>query len=210
MISRCDAPVRRPPPPERRVLDGFTLLEAAETELPDQATQAKLNDRDLVDTVPSDLTYFCNLQYLDVSDNHLRWEGLVPLASLEELRMACNGMTSLARVPAGSFQRLELLDLSYNAVAPASLAALTALPSLRELDLSSNALTHLPASVMVSILCAALARAYLVLTSSFSSFSSFPQCLGLLSNSIPHPRCATPQHPSAEVAAAGGAGAGGE
>jgi len=50
-------------------------------------------------------------------------------------------------VPAGGFPALEVLNLSYNGLSSAAVAALADMPRLRQLDLSSNQLTAMPADM---------------------------------------------------------------
>ena len=65
------------------------------------------------------------------------------LPRLKDLALSCNGIRALAG-PLEGFERLVSLDLSYNALPPAAVGRLAALPQLRELDLTSNELAELP------------------------------------------------------------------
>ena len=48
------------------------LMHSCWVKLPNEALKSKLSGQALEDVVEEDLTYFKNLAYLDVSDNHLR------------------------------------------------------------------------------------------------------------------------------------------
>ena len=141
-------PPAAPPPPAEApvVLDGFVLLETCRVEDPEEAERAVLEGCSISAVVGEDLPFFTRLTHLDLGDNAVQLEGLAYLPALQELHLDCNGLTDLA-CPPGGFPRLEVLNLSYNAVPPASLLALADLPKLRELDLSNNGLSALPADL---------------------------------------------------------------
>eukprot|EP01065_Artemidia_motanka_P014514 TRINITY_DN18436_c0_g1_i1.p1 TRINITY_DN18436_c0_g1~~TRINITY_DN18436_c0_g1_i1.p1 ORF type:complete len:696 (+),score=270.63 TRINITY_DN18436_c0_g1_i1:260-2089(+) len=129
-----------------RELDGFLLLETAGVEDPEDAVEASLTDEGLASAVAADLSFFTSLEFLDVGENRLALSDLAPLKALEELHMHCCRLREL-EVPAGAFQKVETLNLSFNHLPPQSLTALFALPSLLRLDLSCNDLTELPADL---------------------------------------------------------------
>ncbi|EOD13854.1 hypothetical protein EMIHUDRAFT_212380 [Emiliania huxleyi CCMP1516] len=162
-----DAPP--PPPPRRRrvragstreparcsrqrsveasiVLDGFLLLEAARVEDPEEAERIVLEGCGLSRVVAEDLAFFTRLTHLDLGDNGVELEDLASLPALEELHIDCNGLTRL-HVPENSFARLEILNVSFNGIAPDTIVSLGSLPMLKELDLSNNRLAELPASL---------------------------------------------------------------
>lgn len=127
-------------------LDGFMLLESTAAELPDQVTRCVLSERSLGDVEAEDLEFFTRLQFLDLGDNNLRLEMLAPLVALTELRLHCNAIRRIGAL-GGALERLEVLDLSYNALETDAIERLTDLPNLRELDLTCNALQQLPESM---------------------------------------------------------------
>ena len=133
-----------PLPAREKTLDGFLMLEASSAALPHQATRVSINDENLADTVPEDLSFFSNLMFVDLGENRLSLESLAGLPAVVELRLHCNGIREIGELPPGAFQRLEVLDMSYNALTAPSIAALSQLPNLRELDLTCNALEALP------------------------------------------------------------------
>jgi hypothetical protein len=128
-------------------LDGFTLLEAARVEDPEDAIEAVLNNCRLGGAVAEDLSYFSRLRYLDVGENQVQLASLAPLVSLEELHLHCNGLTTIdvpvmdeGDVEIAAFPLLHTLNLSYNLLSSQSLEKLSMLTSLRLLDLSYNSL----------------------------------------------------------------------
>ena len=138
-------------PPKRRkdphkLLDGFMLLEACRVEFPDEATRGVVQEKGLERVAAEDMPFFSKLGFLDLGDNKLRFEDLSCFTALQELHLHCNGISQIGDY--GGFEHLEILDLSYNALSLDSVAALTKLSKLRELDLTCNALTSLP-DVMV-------------------------------------------------------------
>ena len=82
-----------------RVLDGFTLLNAAGRTLPGDATQADVSGRGLVDAVPQDLSFFTALERLDASDNAIPLSALARLPSLVDLSLDCNSLAGVRLPP---------------------------------------------------------------------------------------------------------------
>ena len=136
------APQGPPPPDAEVVLDGFVLLEACRVEDPDEAEKAVLEGC----AITEDLSFFKKLTHLDLGDNRVQFAALAYLPVLIELHLDCNGLISLS-CPAGGFPCLEVLNLSYNGLAPEAISALADIPHLRQLDLSKNELTSLPADL---------------------------------------------------------------
>jgi hypothetical protein len=146
-----------------RLLDGFLMLDASGAELPDEAVKVTLESQELASVAMEDLVFFRRLMVLNLGDNRLGSGGVDDLLSrlgsclpaLVDLRLHCNGITHIAEVrgipvndrapPEPLFPVLEILDLSYNALSLESIANLAhAMPMLRELDLTCNALTSVP------------------------------------------------------------------
>lgn len=124
------------------VLDGFLLLEATGMQFPDDARQATLNDKGLRGSVEEDLAFFTGLLSLDVSDNYLNISHFGIFPRLKELRMACNRISSIPQLE--GFEKLIVLDLSYNNLNFESVLSLSTIPQLKELDLCGNNLRGLP------------------------------------------------------------------
>lgn len=132
---------------EGRLLDGFLLLAAGGSSSPDDVHTVNLSSLQIVDVAEEDLTFFTNLDRIDVSDNQLSHElvleQLARLPRLGSLVLACNSLSSL-QVPVGQFKRLNNLDLSFNELHGDVLAQLAHLPSLVTLNLSSNCISSVP------------------------------------------------------------------
>ncbi|ORC92554.1 putative leucine-rich repeat protein (LRRP) [Trypanosoma theileri] len=82
----------------RLLLDGFMLLCAGAQPEPEAVEAVTLQCSHLVGVIKDDLTHFRNLRFLDVSENELLLEQLLPLTGLEVLHLAYNKINSLAGV----------------------------------------------------------------------------------------------------------------
>lgn len=133
---------------EGRLLDGFLLLAAGGSSLPDEVVSVNLTSLQLVDVAVEDLAFFVNLDRVDASDNQLSYEQILHqmgrLPRLTSLVLACNSIASL-QVPMGSLRNLETLDLSFNELHGDVLSNLARLPCLIKLNLSSNCISSVPA-----------------------------------------------------------------
>ncbi|KAH8093560.1 hypothetical protein JL720_4698 [Aureococcus anophagefferens] len=127
------------------VVDGFLLLEACGVEFPDEGHRADVSGYAASSVSETDLEYFPRLATLDCSDNCLPLAPFGKLPRLKELRFAANGLERFDW-PQGSsaWQRLQVLDLSYNALGVQAVTNLAGMPQLRELDLTGNGLRSLP------------------------------------------------------------------
>eukprot|EP00929_Paragymnodinium_shiwhaense_P073181 TRINITY_DN37226_c0_g1_i1.p1 TRINITY_DN37226_c0_g1~~TRINITY_DN37226_c0_g1_i1.p1 ORF type:complete len:680 (-),score=200.40 TRINITY_DN37226_c0_g1_i1:161-2200(-) len=132
---------------EGRLLDGFLLLAAGGSSIPDEVVCVNLSSLQLVDVAVDDLSYFVNLDKLDASDNQLSYDTILAqmarLPRLTSLVLACNSITSL-EVPLGSHRNLQTLDLSFNELHGDVLSTLSKLSSLVTLNLSSNCISSVP------------------------------------------------------------------
>eukprot|EP00667_Euglena_gracilis_P008742 EG_transcript_8873 len=126
-----------------QTLDGFLLLEAAGVEDPGQAVDVLLADRNLTKVVAEDLTFFPNIEFLDVGENQVEMGSLANLTGLQELHLHCN-QQMIVDVPPAAFPHLHTLNLSYNYLGPEVFESLTGLPRLQRLDLSHNHIAFLP------------------------------------------------------------------
>jgi len=124
-------------------LDGYILLGACQVELPHEAIRCKLNGEFLGDVAEEDMRFFTNLSTLDLSDNNLNLEHLDCLPNVVDLNLMCNKIVGIPQLTSG-FQRLEVLNLSYNRIPASHISNLAAIPKLSVLDLSSNDLATLP------------------------------------------------------------------
>lgn len=126
-------------------LDGFVMLEIGQVEFPEDLQQVNLIDRRLNHVVEQDLSYFTELLCIDASENYLSLSSFGILPKLRELRLVYNHITTIEELY--GFSSLLYLDLSYNKLTIESIQALSALPQLKDLDLSGNELPTLPSSL---------------------------------------------------------------
>ncbi|CAM9599507.1 unnamed protein product [Chrysoparadoxa australica] len=125
-----------------RRVDGFALLCGGKVDLPDHAYCADISGGGFNGVVEADLAYFTKLEELDAGDNDLYIEDFGSLPSLRRLALHCNNITTIGEC--SGFKQLLTLDLSYNSLDAAAVAALGQLRSLQELDLTCNGLEELP------------------------------------------------------------------
>eukprot|EP01041_Mallomonas_annulata_P012652 gene12652-26646_t len=128
---------------KRKLLDGFALLNATGMSFPEDGRKAMLINQGYTDVENADMAFFNGLLFLDVSENYLDIKSFGILPRLKELRMVCNFIQEIPDLD-GCYPRLQYLDLSYNDISSESLAYLTTLPYLKELDLCGNCLGTLP------------------------------------------------------------------
>ena len=141
--SNSETAIQKADEREKIELDGFLLLETTGMGFPEDAQQAILTDKNLYNVVADDFTFFTELVYLDVSENHLELHPFGAFPKLKELRIVCNGIHFIPQTLFG-FHQLLYLDLSYNKLTPDSVQNLHVLSELRELDLCGNNLKMLP------------------------------------------------------------------
>ena len=125
-----------------RTLDGFNLLTASGVGFPDDSLQANVVGQRYGYAVEEDFRFFTKLEFLDASENNLNFNNFHSLPILKELRLVCNGITHIDEVI--GFERLLVLDLSYNKLSTRSFQNLAFIPNLMELDVSGNSLKALP------------------------------------------------------------------
>src|SRR5690242_15856123 len=87
-------------------------LAATNSETPYSATEASLENCNLVEIVPEDLALFTSLTYLSLGANHIHLEWLVVLPALKELHLPCNDLEQIAPLPPGSFSNLQVTRIS--------------------------------------------------------------------------------------------------
>ncbi|KAG5496089.1 hypothetical protein JKF63_02387 [Porcisia hertigi] len=132
------------------VLDGFLILSACEADDPELVTQLTLHSSQLSSSVAEDLGYFTHLTSLDLTDNNLRLDHVLPFPGLEVVHLVCNNIMSLAEVSqlsSSSFSTIVALDLAYNRIPAHHISYLKAFGALRQLDISHNGLRTLPADL---------------------------------------------------------------
>uniref|UniRef100_A0A672MBV3 X-ray radiation resistance-associated protein 1-like n=1 Tax=Sinocyclocheilus grahami TaxID=75366 RepID=A0A672MBV3_SINGR len=89
------------------------------------------------------LEQFDNVAYINASDNHLTLEPFARFPALRELELSLNSLHNL-EIHAEDFQKLEVLDLSFNNLTGDSIINLGLLPHLKVLHLTGNRLQMLP------------------------------------------------------------------
>jgi len=133
---------------EGRLLDGFLLLAAGGSSSPEDVVSVNLSSLQIVEVADEDLTFFGNLDSLDVSDNQLGDEAILEqfgrIPRLTRLLLSCNAISALQVPSQGSMRMLETLDLSFNELHGDVLAQVAHLPRLVTLNLSSNCISSVP------------------------------------------------------------------
>jgi hypothetical protein len=133
---------------EGRLLDGFLLLAAGGSSSPEDVVSVNLSSLQIVEVAAEDLSFFGNLDSLDVSDNQLSDEAILEqfgrLPRLSRLLLSCNAISSLQVPSQQSLRLLEILDLSFNELHGDVLSQLAHLPRLVTLNLSSNCISSVP------------------------------------------------------------------
>lgn len=130
--------------PMGKLLDGFLILYSCRVKLPHEAIKSKLASQKIVEVIEEDLCYFQNLNAIDLSDNKVRLEQLRNLKSLVDVNLQYNNIQSIPPLVKDDFPKLEVLNLSYNQITPASIRHLYQLSRLKTLDLQGNNLVTLP------------------------------------------------------------------
>lgn len=82
-----------------------------------------------------------------MSDNHVRLEQLRNLKSLNEINLQYNYIRVIPALEPSDFERLEVLNLSYNSITPASIRSLYTITRLKNLDLQANNLVTIPEDI---------------------------------------------------------------
>lgn len=133
---------------EGRLLDGFLLLAAGGSSSPEDVVSVNLSSLQIVEVAAEDLSFFGNLDSLDVSDNQLGDEAILEqfgrIPRLTRLLLSCNAISALQVPSQGSLRMLETLDLSFNELHGDVLAQVAHLPRLVTLNLCSNCISSVP------------------------------------------------------------------
>ena len=130
-----------------KLLDGFLILYSCRVKLPHEAIKSKLDHQSIMEVIEEDLCYFQNLNSIDLSDNRVRLEQLRNLKSLSEINLQYNYIRIIPQLAADDFEKLEVLNLSYNSITPASIRSLYTCRRLKSLDLQGNNLVTLPEDI---------------------------------------------------------------
>ncbi|KAL5040158.1 hypothetical protein RTP6_007204 [Batrachochytrium dendrobatidis] len=130
------------------LLDGFRMLNRAPATDPEFVYSLDLSSQQLIYVVEDDLTLFTKLHTLRAGENSLPFARLGTLPSLKTLLLPCNGVTSLDLESESKFQKLEHLDLSFNAIDISAQIVLATFPLLKHLDLTSNNISRLATTIL--------------------------------------------------------------
>lgn len=130
-----------------KLLDGFLILYSCRVKLPHEAIKSKLDSQNIMEVIEEDLCYFQNLSSIDLADNHIRLEQLKNLKQLNEVNLQYNYIRVIPTLLPNEFERLEVLNLSYNAITPASIRSLYTIKKLKNLDLQANNLVTIPEDI---------------------------------------------------------------
>lgn len=128
-------------------MDGFLILYSCRVKLPHEAISSKLEHQNIHEVIEEDLCYFQNLCSIDLSDNRVRLEQLRNLKSLEEINLQFNHIRIIPQLQSSDFEKLEIINLSYNSITPASIRSLYIAKKLKHLDLQANNLVTLPEDI---------------------------------------------------------------
>ncbi|XP_077089146.1 X-ray radiation resistance-associated protein 1 isoform X3 [Siphateles boraxobius] len=98
------------------------------------------------------LEKFDHITYINASDNHLTLEPFDRFPALSELELSLNSLHNF-EIHAEEFQRLEVLDLSFNNISGESILNLGLLARLKVLHLTGNQLQMLPLNMAGPCTC---------------------------------------------------------
>ena len=118
-----------------KLLDGFLILYSCRVKLPHESIKSKLASQNIVEVIEEDLCYFQNLNSIDLSDNRVRLEQLKNLKALSEANLQYNMIQAVPPLAREDFPKLEILNLSYNSITPASIRNMYSCYRLKILDL---------------------------------------------------------------------------
>ncbi|XP_056586144.1 X-ray radiation resistance-associated protein 1 isoform X2 [Triplophysa dalaica] len=134
------------------VLDAQLLVKLHCVEKPSDLCCVNVSDQGLQTVRLEGLEEFNNIAYINASENHLTLEPFSRFPALRELELALNGLHTL-KICAEDFQRLKVLDLSFNSITGESILNLGLLPHLKILHLTGNQLQMLPPNMAGPCTC---------------------------------------------------------
>ncbi|KAA0720052.1 X-ray radiation resistance-associated protein 1 [Triplophysa tibetana] len=134
------------------VLDAQLLVKLHCVDKPSDLCCVNVSDQGLQTVRLEGLEEFNNIAYINASENHLSLEPFSRFPALRELELALNGLHTL-KICAEDFQRLKVLDLSFNSITGESILNLGLLPHLKMLHLTGNQLQMLPPNMAGPCTC---------------------------------------------------------
>ena len=130
------------------LLDGFLILNNAQTDDPKKVISLNLSRKNLKFVVEEDLLMFENLDSLDLSENDVPFARIGIFPRLTKLNLSCNKIKGIDLDVDGRFLQLKCLNLSFNRIDLPSQIVLASLPSLNYLDLSKNGITTMASQIL--------------------------------------------------------------
>ncbi|XP_052392811.1 X-ray radiation resistance-associated protein 1 [Carassius gibelio] len=134
---------KRQPENASNCLDAQLILTRCCVDKPSDLCSVNISSQHLQTVRLESLEQFDNVAYINASDNHLTLEPFVRFPALRELDLSLNNLHNL-EIHAEDFQKLEVLDLSFNNLTGESIINLGLLPRLKVLHLTGNRLQMLP------------------------------------------------------------------
>ncbi|XP_065142917.1 X-ray radiation resistance-associated protein 1 isoform X2 [Paramisgurnus dabryanus] len=125
------------------ILDAELLVTLHCVDKPSDLCSVNISDQGLQKVRLEGLEEFDNIAYINASDNHLTLEPFSKFPALRELELSLNSLHTV-EIHAEDFQKLEVLDLSFNSITGESMLNLGLLPHLKVLHLTGNHLQMLP------------------------------------------------------------------
>ncbi|XP_067232505.1 X-ray radiation resistance-associated protein 1 [Chanodichthys erythropterus] len=124
-------------------LDAQLLIKLHCVDKPSDLCSVNISGQHLQTVKLEGLEQFDNIAYINASDNHLTLESFGRFPALRELDLSLNSLHNF-EIHAEEFQRLEVLDLSFNNITGESILNLSLLARLKVLHLTGNQLQMLP------------------------------------------------------------------
>ncbi|XP_073680363.1 X-ray radiation resistance-associated protein 1 [Garra rufa] len=134
---------KRRPESASNTLDAQLFLTLHCVDKPSDLCSVNISGQRLWTVTLEGLEQFDNVAYINASDNHLTLEPFARFPALRELELSLNSLHNL-EIHAEDFQKLEVLDLSFNNLTGESILNLGLLPHLKVLHLTGNQLQMLP------------------------------------------------------------------
>ncbi|XP_039544209.1 X-ray radiation resistance-associated protein 1 isoform X2 [Pimephales promelas] len=132
--------------------NAFTLITLHCVDKPSDLCSVNISGQHLQMVKLEGLDKFDQITYINASDNHLTLEPFKRFPALRELELSLNSLHKFD-IHAEEFQRLEVLDLSFNNISGESILNLGLLARLKVLHLTGNQLQMLPPNMAGPCTC---------------------------------------------------------
>ncbi|XP_016365753.1 X-ray radiation resistance-associated protein 1-like [Sinocyclocheilus rhinocerous] len=143
---------QRRPESASNTLDAQLFLTLHCVDKPSDLCSVNISGQHLQTVKLEGLEQFDNTAYINASDNHLTLEPFARFPALRELELSLNSLHDL-EIHAEEFQKLEVLDLSFNNLTGESILNVGLLPHLKVLHLTGNQLQMLPLNMAGPCTC---------------------------------------------------------